>query len=685
MRSASIAALAVLSYATQSVADEQLRPKYYFPKDVKRHNTPDLLSDVGDVLGGDKKTTVATSTSTSSDQSDTVVVPIYVYVGEDGKTSTTTGQASTKTAAGTIHAKPLPTTVKADATTEAKSATKTEIATPEKSTSSDDGGFLGLGGLGNDVSSLLLGTGGQTPTTILQPTTATATATASATSHSSSFDPFGWLSPSSSSSVGAPTSTGLPGITVGLSSVYLSTTSPSQTQTASGSATETSASASSSNPGLLPSLSIPPIIPIPSTTTKPSSVAIPTTTKSSHPSVGPTGTTSTGATTTASSATIKPSGSASVQPTTKTGSASVTPSQPAIPSQSTSASVSPSGSSQPVTTKPSVSPSQPASPSVTHVTTKPSEPSTTAEPTTTTHSSASDTPYVPPPVITPTVTSTGPTGPEPTAPTQIPEVILPPGGTPQAPENSTLVQFGFNKDLSWPTVATSMNWPDQIYYYTPIGVSYALATPQDKVTPFWLGPYDTASSLGYNTTLIKFYIPEDLVSTLQAQRLAPASDLYQQPNTPNDKPTFDQSSIKNLFSMLNRDIPLVAQQPTGGANPGSDNGSGNGSNGGNGNTNNGDAGASASSGVRPSSIGIGVGAAAGAAAYAGAMFYVARRYRKRKQLHQRSSSVPSASMSEVSNSGFLSGPNRISHNSGRSNRTAQISAPVMSENSLGWN
>jgi hypothetical protein len=247
------------------------------------------------------------------------------------------------------------------------------------------------------------------------------------------------------------------------------------------------------------------------------------------------------------------------------------------------------------------------------------------------------------------------------------------------------VQFGFNKDLSWPTVATSMDWPDQIYYYTPIGVSYALAIVQDKVTPFWLGPYDTVTSLGYNTTLIKFYVPSDLVDTLNALRSAPASDLYKQPNTPNDKPTYDQSSIKNLFSMLNIDIPLVAQQPSGSSNPGSGNGQGGGSSGGNGNGNSGDGGASSSSGVRGSAVGIGVGAAAGAAAYAGAMFYVARRYRKRKQLHQRSSSVPSTSMSEAPNTGFLSGPNRISHNSGRSNRTAMISAPVMSENSLGWN
>jgi hypothetical protein len=251
-----------------------------------------------------------------------------------------------------------------------------------------------------------------------------------------------------------------------------------------------------------------------------------------------------------------------------------------------------------------------------------------------------------------------------------------------------LVQFGFNKALSWETVATSANWADQIYYYTPIGVAYALNDATSEIVNYWLGSYDTKATLGYDTTLIKFFIPADQLDTLNALRLLPSSDLYKQPNTPNDAPTYDQESIVNLFSMLNTDIPLVAQQPAGTtpSSTSSTTGSGN-TTGGNDDSgsNPGDGSAGTSNNVRASSVGIGVGAAAGAAAYAGVMFYVARRYRKRKQLHARSPSVTTASMSEVGGASMFAQGARISHNSGRSGRTAMISAPVMSENSLGWN
>ena len=73
--------------------------------------------------------------------------------------------------------------------------------------------------------------------------------------------------------------------------------------------------------------------------------------------------------------------------------------------------------------------------------------------------------------------------------------------------------------------------------------------------------------------------------------------------------------------------------------------------------------------------------AAGAAAYAGVMFYVARRYRKRKQLHSRSPSVTTASMSEVGGASMFAHNVRISRNSGRSGRTGpggRLLSPVTS-------
>jgi hypothetical protein len=91
-----------------------------------------------------------------------------------------------------------------------------------------------------------------------------------------------------------------------------------------------------------------------------------------------------------------------------------------------------------------------------------------------------------------------------------------------------------------------------------------------------------------------------------------------------------------------------------------------------------------------------------AAAYGAVMFLVARRYKKRRLSHRRSSSVLNSAEMRQSGSpallggagAFMSGGrttpghDRNSRGSGRtgnSARTQQISAPMMAENSLGWN
>lgn len=91
-----------------------------------------------------------------------------------------------------------------------------------------------------------------------------------------------------------------------------------------------------------------------------------------------------------------------------------------------------------------------------------------------------------------------------------------------------------------------------------------------------------------------------------------------------------------------------------------------------------------------------------AAAYGAAMFLIARRYKKRRLSHRRSSSVLNPAEMRQSGSpallggagAFMSGGrttpghDRNSRGSGRtgnSARTQQISAPMMAENSLGWN
>jgi len=112
-----------------------------------------------------------------------------------------------------------------------------------------------------------------------------------------------------------------------------------------------------------------------------------------------------------------------------------------------------------------------------------------------------------------------------------------------------------------------------------------------------------------------------------------------------------------------------------------------------------------SSHVNGMSAGIASGVIAGAALYGTAMFFIAKRYRKRKAAHQRTSSVlggPQDMAQYRDAPGALTGlmaggrgqgyrsttpGGRDSRNSDRSGsgRTQYISPPVAAENSLGWN
>jgi hypothetical protein len=290
---------------------------------------------------------------------------------------------------------------------------------------------------------------------------------------------------------------------------------------------------------------------------------------------------------------------------------------------------------------------------------------------------------------------------------------------PQQPSNGTLVQIGFNYGLNYGFVAGSSTAVSQIFAFLPQGIAYGLSIDPKDVKMKALMPYDTSKELGYMTTLAQAYIPADLVDQLQLDLHTPVSNIYGNPT----------ASIRTLMSMIN---PSFSVQPgasldgssTSDKNPAATTSASNGD----GAPIGGDSGSSQP--IRGTSVGIGVGACAGAALYAAAMVYVARRYKKKRARHARTPSVP-ASQPEMSQRGsnltgsggmggyFMSGANghnsgmgrasaavtassagrshgsgsggtRGSRNSGhssngRSVREQGISAPVMSENSLGWN
>ena len=210
-----------------------------------------------------------------------------------------------------------------------------------------------------------------------------------------------------------------------------------------------------------------------------------------------------------------------------------------------------------------------------------------------------------------------------------------------------------------------------------------------------LRAWDTYEDVGYVTTLALAWIPEGLVDSLGLLVSTSVSRFYHNPD----------NSTNFLLSMINSAIPIIGSNDTDGVSPPfgnipSETGTAKNA----GAPIGGDIGNSEH--VRASSVGIGVGVACGAAAYGAAMFFVARRYKKRRQSHVRSPSMfsspvmshagpdagagaalMSGAMGERSASPYYDNDGRAgSRGSGRSGSSRhQISAPVMAENSLGWN
>ena len=287
--------------------------------------------------------------------------------------------------------------------------------------------------------------------------------------------------------------------------------------------------------------------------------------------------------------------------------------------------------------------------------------------------------------------SNGPTG----LPTGVPLVLYPPSGPVKQPDNTDMIQIGFKYPLNYKFVWTHDQSQQQIFKYLPLGISYGLNIEVSNVTMQTLRAWDTTQDLHYITTLAIAWIPSGLVETLGLLVQTQTSRFYNNPD----------SSTNTLLSMINNALPIAADNSTDGmdtpygAMPTSTSSV---------KTNGAPIGGSigASAPVKPSAIGIGVGITCGAAVYGAAMFFVARRYKKRRQSHLRSPSMYSSPvMSHIgpdagAGTALMSGGidrsispyhdedgRAGSRGSGRSGSTGrqQISAPVMAENSLGWN
>ena len=280
-------------------------------------------------------------------------------------------------------------------------------------------------------------------------------------------------------------------------------------------------------------------------------------------------------------------------------------------------------------------------------------------------------------------------------PTGVPLVLYPPTGPVNRPENTELIQIGFLYPLNYDFVWQHQESQRQIFTYLPMGISYGLDINVSNVTMQTLRAWDTTQDLHYITTLALAWIPSQLVDSLGLILHTQAEKFYHNPDP----------AVRTLLSMINPALPIRADNSTDGGTGTGVGASPSGTNSANGGTiaN----GINSSSPVKASSVGIGVGVVCGAAAYGAAMFFVARRYKKRRQSHLRSPSMYSSpvmshhgadpatgaalmsgGMGERSISPYYDndrGPSRGSGRSGSSAGRQQISAPVMAENSLGWN
>lgn len=282
-------------------------------------------------------------------------------------------------------------------------------------------------------------------------------------------------------------------------------------------------------------------------------------------------------------------------------------------------------------------------------------------------------------------------------PSFLPQVVAPLSGIPSAPADNTLIQVGFLYPLNYQFVSSNAMSSAQIFMYLPQGIAYGLNLKEEQVIMHSLQPYDTSVSLGYITTLALAFIPTSMVAKLAMAVHTPVSPLYSNPALP----------VFTIMSHINPAIPIQVGGGLDGVAPtntvigGAPSSTPATVDGGVFNT---DA-QNQSSGKSSMTAGIATGAVAAAAAYGAAMFFIARRYKKRKLAHRRTRSVMNpAEMMQANGSpalmggAFMSGGrqtpgpesnDRNSRGSGRSNgnsaKTAQISAPMMAENSLGWN
>lgn len=723
MHSKSWALAVAVAFAASSVTADAVHPRIYYPREVKRSYgrgsvDPDLSQDkrdlFSDLFGTSSTPGKTTATSDSSDDG-IVIAPTGIVVPGLVGDSTTTGDAATGKVNGTSTA----TEASSTKTTALDTSSTTDASSTAESTTADASSTAASSTGSSTVSSTDTPSGTASVTATSPSTTASASATPSVTSSAGLLDPIisdifsGDSSDTATTNTTAtPTasSTSSSSASLSLSLPLTETTSPSATSSESASATESSTGSETVSPSATASSTSGSTTSAPGTTESGSLVTpTPTSTPVSSPSF--TETIPTVSTSPASSASVTTPASSETQ--SPSSAPVVTPQPSSIETSSPPPVVTPSitltTSPKPIVTPSNTLPEETTqeSPSVVPTPIPVPIPSSSDEATkstvtsirpTATFSNTED--WLPTSIVAdptsfsysrPTAVPTN-TEPEP-LPSDIPQVILPNNPNKEKPADSTEIQIAFDYALNYNHVAKNTVAAAQIFTYLPAALAYAGGFDLDKVQVSMLVPYDTRSEWGYVTTLAKVWYPKSKTDQLSVDLLQPNSDLYNDPKL----------LVRELTKDINPNVDIWGNII--GGDTQNNNGGGGGNKGDNGGNDALDSGSdSGSTKQQATTAGIAVGALGLAGLYGAAMFVVARRYKRKRQGHRRTSSITgSDASSDMQFSGNGSpalmggalnpqdastyGANgRTSQNSnGHSARTANISAPVAAENSLGWN
>lgn len=267
-----------------------------------------------------------------------------------------------------------------------------------------------------------------------------------------------------------------------------------------------------------------------------------------------------------------------------------------------------------------------------------------------------------------------------------------------------MIQLGFTHELNYAFVVQNAVASSQIFHFLPQGLENGLDIDLSRIVMHSLIPLNTTSQLNYVTTLARAYIPNTMVDSLRLKMHVPTDPLWNS----------DDASVRQLMDYVNTGIPIDIGEGLPSI-EGIDNDesrpNSNENNAFESNTNQ-----NQSASKMGTTIGAIVGGIGGAAAYGVAMFFIARRYKQRKQRNRRSSSAtPTPEMQYNASPAMVggqspgaigvastpggfdgqsrddpfadqhsqnSGPGHVSPQPGRNH---QISPPMATENSLGWN